>query len=231
MDDSFELEDDGGSEVDVEESATPQNELDDLGFIEDDATPARKRRKDYEVEYRVLPAADVARMLTHELQQVSGLLGIPEADAFALLALYRWKQDRLLEAYYENENGVLVKAGVLPAERGAPATTVGPVSGFECKICFDDSTNNEVVTLLCGHRACTSCYGQYVNSKLTNEADCRLRCIARKCNLALPETLILQFANASAKQRYGVGTPNGRAGRMPGRIARRMSGRKGARMT
>jgi hypothetical protein len=192
---------------DVGDTGTPQGELaDGLGLVDDDMTPARRRRKDYEVEFKVLAAGDVARTLAAEQREVSGLLGVPEPDAFALLQLFRWKQDRLLEAYYSDEHGTLVRAGVVPVERRAPETAVGPVAGFACAVCCDDSPG-DAVTLVCGHRACLACYREYVNTKLANDADGRVRCIALKCDLNLPDTLLHCLATPAALQRCAPSYP------------------------
>jgi len=194
MDDDFE-------DFDAEDVGTPNPELDDLGFIDEDVTPARKRRKDYEVEHKVIPGTELTRKVKHDIHEVTSILNVNPGIAYALLVKYHWKQERLLEEYYENETGVLVKAGVAVRHPKVPAATVGPVAGFECTICCDDDPALEVVTLMCGHQACLRCYTSYVNTKLATETDCRLRCIERKCDLIVPEDIILRCASPAMTNR------------------------------
>ena len=194
MDDDFE-------DFDADDVGTPNPELDDLGFIDEDVTPARKRRKDYEVEHKIIPGTELTRKVKHDIHEVTSILNVNTGMAFALLVTYHWKQERLLEEYYENETGVLVKAGVAVRHPVVPAAIVGPVTGFECAICCDDDPALEVVTLMCGHQACLRCYTSYVNTKLATETDCRLRCIERKCDLIVPEDIILRCASPAMNNR------------------------------
>ena len=60
---------------------------------------------------------------------------------------------------------------------------------FMCPICCDDS-NQETLALSCEHRFCTDCWNQYIVSKIREEGDCSIRCMASGCTLIAPDAFI-----------------------------------------
>ncbi|KAI1787448.1 RING-5 domain-containing protein [Ganoderma leucocontextum] len=53
---------------------------------------------------------------------------------------------------------------------------------FVCPICFDDS-QTETFSLICEHRFCTSCWKEYITSKVRTEAESNITCMAEDCNI------------------------------------------------
>jgi Zinc finger, C3HC4 type (RING finger) len=43
----------------------------------------------------------------------------------------------------------------------------GATETFFCQICFETQESSKAVTLNCGHKFCTSCYTDYLHSKVT----------------------------------------------------------------
>lgn len=60
---------------------------------------------------------------------------------------------------------------------------------FLCPICFDD-TQKDTLSLSCGHLFCTSCWTFYINSKIRDEGEHSIRCMATDCTLIAPDTFI-----------------------------------------
>ncbi|PIL29670.1 hypothetical protein GSI_08108 [Ganoderma sinense ZZ0214-1] len=66
------------------------------------------------------------------------------------------------------------------AKRGA--SLVEASQPFVCPICFDDS-QTETSALMCEHKFCTSCWKEYITSKVRTEAEATITCMAEDCNI------------------------------------------------
>ncbi|TBU44537.1 RING-5 domain-containing protein [Dichomitus squalens] len=62
------------------------------------------------------------------------------------------------------------------------ASPAAGVQSFVCPICFDDS-QTETMALMCEHRFCSSCWKEYITSKVRTEAECTITCMAEDCNI------------------------------------------------
>lgn len=69
-----------------------------------------------------------------------------------------------------------------------PESSAEPES-FVCPICCDD-TQFSTLSLLCGHRFCTSCWTTYLTSKIREEGEHSIRCMATDCTLVAPDAFI-----------------------------------------
>jgi len=60
---------------------------------------------------------------------------------------------------------------------------------FICPICFDD-TQVTTLALSCDHHFCTGCWNAYVTSKIRDEAEHAIRCMAQNCALIIPSHVV-----------------------------------------
>jgi ariadne-1 len=58
-----------------------------------------------------------------------------------------------------------------------------------CPICCDDNPADSR-SLICGHKFCSSCWGEYVRNKVRNEAEQWITCMAEGCNLVAPDKFV-----------------------------------------
>lgn len=76
---------------------------------------------------------------------------------------------------------------------------------FVCPICFDD-TQIKTLTLLCAHQFCTGCWNVYVTTKIRDEGEHAIRCMAEGCSLVAPDpfirTVFCDASDAPAWERY-----------------------------
>lgn len=61
---------------------------------------------------------------------------------------------------------------------------------FVCPICYDDSPDLRQLSLDCEHCFCSGCWTAYVGSKINDEAEHDIRCMAEGCTLATPDTFV-----------------------------------------
>ena len=61
---------------------------------------------------------------------------------------------------------------------------------FICPICFDDSSDLLAVSLDCAHSFCSGCWTAYISSKVRDEAEHCIRCMAEGCALVVPDPFV-----------------------------------------
>lgn len=116
-----------------------------------------------------------------QVNEVSAILGLPPESAAILLRFARWKKEKLIEGYMENEDKTLEDAGLGKSAQGSAKTEVIP--GFMCDICCDDGDNLESYAMRCGHRFCVNCYRHYLAQKIKEEGEAaRIQCPGEKCH-------------------------------------------------
>ena len=65
-----------------------------------------------------------------------------------------------------------------------------PPEPFVCPICFDD-TQTTTLALACEHPFCSSCWTAYAISKITDDQEIFIRCMAEGCSLVAPDPFVL----------------------------------------
>lgn len=68
--------------------------------------------------------------------------------------------------------------------------TPKPGEPFTCPICYDDSANITTLSLDCGHTFCNTCWNMYLVSKIRDEGEHVVRCMAEGCQLVAPDLFV-----------------------------------------
>ncbi|PFH49009.1 hypothetical protein AMATHDRAFT_64008 [Amanita thiersii Skay4041] len=68
--------------------------------------------------------------------------------------------------------------------------TTKPDEPFVCPICFDDAPNLVTLSLDCGQTFCINCWNMYIVSKIRDEGEIAIRCMAEGCQLIAPDPFI-----------------------------------------
>lgn len=71
---------------------------------------------------------------------------------------------------------------VVPEPVAQPEPTV-------CQICFDDESS-EMSALSCGHKFCIDCWTAFIRSKIREEGEINVGCMASDCTLIAPDSFI-----------------------------------------
>jgi len=61
---------------------------------------------------------------------------------------------------------------------------------FVCPICFDDALTLRTLSLDCGHTFCSNCWNAYFISKIRDEGEHSVKCMAEGCALVCSDTFI-----------------------------------------
>ncbi|KIJ60072.1 hypothetical protein HYDPIDRAFT_117794 [Hydnomerulius pinastri MD-312] len=199
-------------------SAPSDDEMDMDAFGDDFKVPQRAARKAYEIEHESLPQSAVEKLMTSDVDHISGIFGADASTAALLLRHMNWNKERLIEKYMDNASVVSVAAGISrPSRTSLSPSAAGPErsqstsssarSGglrrptrqtpvptpkpapFVCPICFDDS-QTAFSSLACEHTFCAGCWNAYITSKIREEGEHAIRCMAEGCALIAPDLFV-----------------------------------------
>lgn len=150
------------------------------------------------IHYNCLTTEQIFGLMLHRVEHLQPVLNIPVKDIIILLQNYGWSEERLLEKYTEDMDGVLVSAGLKSKSLTGSKQNRGIQhhKNFMCYICCE-SDKEETFTLECGHEYCLECYKHYIQDKL---ADGKIiTCMS--CDLSLKNEDIdtIMGDNSSAK--------------------------------
>ncbi|GAA5939252.1 hypothetical protein JCM1841_002933 [Sporobolomyces salmonicolor] len=152
-----------------------------------------------QVEYRVLSLKQLEEEQRSSVEYVEDMLKLKPESAAVLLRYFGWKKEKLVEAYMEDAEGTLCKAGI---HEGGAQPRLKRVRGFVCEVCYDDLTK-ETLALSCDHRFCKECYAQYIASKVVDEGESRrIQCMANDCNVIVDERTVELLVPPEILSRY-----------------------------
>ncbi|THH10672.1 hypothetical protein EW145_g1168 [Phellinidium pouzarii] len=64
-----------------------------------------------------------------------------------------------------------------------------------CQICFDDE-QTEMLALSCGHKFCVDCWSTFIRSKIREEGEINVGCMASDCSLIAPDSFLYSALGA-----------------------------------
>lgn len=196
--DENDLADDYGDDFDddFDDEQATRDEEDD--FYED--LTQVKGPKIYETPFKVVTAKQIHEEQQHKIDHVASFLSVSNSEAKALLWVYKWHADALIESYIDNSRKIIEKAGLVADADGNPkskdqykATPAPPK--YTCFICCEDSDsypgNFLIFELECGHSLCVDCYRTYLRQKISGQGETlKIHCPQYKCSLLVPEDAI-----------------------------------------
>ncbi|WKX90468.1 hypothetical protein Q1695_009370 [Nippostrongylus brasiliensis] len=187
-DDDFQYNSDSGSELGDEAVSE-----DDGIAMEQEDTSREVLKETPNLEAKVMTVDDLAREMNEIIDEVSAILRIGRGHCRILLHKFNWNKESLLERYYENPDtdAFLRKAQVLPRTPAPP-----PLSSVgDCEICCNTAP---LGGLDCHHRACSTCWQMYLNTKIMDDATSEIQCIFNGCQLLIQDEKVMQYIQSEA---------------------------------
>ena len=127
-------------------------------------------------------------MLDVKAAEAAELLGVPVAQAEALLRHAGWNSERLMEGFWGDGERLSRAAGVEAWGSAAPPSGIGEIT---CRICFADCAPDEARAAPCGHRFCGDCYGGYARNKVDEGPGCvGMACPEAGCACVVPPDVL-----------------------------------------
>ncbi|PRQ72460.1 hypothetical protein AAT19DRAFT_16384 [Rhodotorula toruloides] len=152
-----------------------------------------------QVEYKVLSLKQLEEEQRRAVEYVEDMLKLKPESAATLLRYFNWKKEKLIEAYMEDAEVTLEKAGI---REGGAQPRLKRVRGFVCDVCYDDETK-ETLALTCDHRFCKACYCHYLTSKIIDEGESRrIECMGKDCHVIVDEKTVELLVPPDILDRY-----------------------------
>ena len=159
----------------------------------------KNARKANEVEFQTHSIQDIQQTQETQIANVAAICNIDPAQAAILLRHHRWNKEKVIEAYMDDSERTLKKAGIV-SDGGEHQ--VQRINAFECEICFDEA-NVESYALQCGHRACTVCWNTYLTKKIKEEGESsKVQCLFDKCHVVVDEKTVELIVEPETFGRY-----------------------------
>lgn len=159
----------------------------------EDAKYDKPQRKAYEVEYKVFTDNQIQQNQSHQIEEVSNILGLEFEQCAVLLRHFKWQKERLIDQYMDTPEQVLEAAGLGSKYPTTPKKQ--KMFGFMCDICCDDEPGIETFAMRCGHRYCINCYSHYVEQKIKEEGESgRIQCPCEGCSVVIDSKSISLLA-------------------------------------
>lgn len=166
---------------------------DDDPFAELDAATNLPRRN-----YLCVDASELRSLQDEEVKRVSETLSCKESDAAVLLRTNEWNTERVINAYFEDPQRVLEKAGVFTTSRGVVVDSKS--APFRCPICLDKCS--QATALGCGHVCCTDCFTKYIVHKIDDEGPACVRARCPSCPAVVTAELVERLVPADYAKKY-----------------------------
>jgi ariadne-1 len=148
----------------------------------------KNQRKAHQVECQAHSLGDIRQTQETQIANVAVICYIDPSQAAILLRHYRWNKERVIEAYMDDPERTLRKAGIVSDD--SSDHVIQRLPSYECQICFDDE-HLDSYALQCGHRVCTDCWCMYLSKKIAEEGkSSKIQCLFQKCNVIVDEKTV-----------------------------------------
>jgi len=137
---------------------------------------------------RMLPAIELIPEMNRRLKDVTEILDIPTAAATVLLREHNWSKEQLFEVFYADSEKILKKCGVfhrcypkdnnnkkaisVPSKKRTKKSAAATKKTKMCPICYDEydeTSNNMMMSMPCGHEFCLDCWEDFCINAIVQE--------------------------------------------------------------
>ncbi|PRP81053.1 ankyrin repeat and IBR domain-containing protein 1-like [Planoprotostelium fungivorum] len=165
---------------------------------EDDVTEYTRTFQDLTgCRYDIISPDTVATLRDKMIEEVSNRLKVSKSDATTILIRFRWDAERLKREHSEAlrdhsvEGFFSNKLGFNREEERKEITLEDVTSSYECLVCCDSMSYDQVSILPCGHQFCDDCYSTYLCISIDNGgASNGMNCPAHRCQRYLDNVFI-----------------------------------------
>ncbi|CAA7039787.1 unnamed protein product [Microthlaspi erraticum] len=197
-DDMYDDQDMEYGEDDYYSDGTDQNNAGDSDdadnhdeFVDEDS----HRRS--QVNYVVLKEEDIRRNQRDDIGRVS-VLSISEVEASVLLLHYNWNVSKVSDEWFADEERVRKTVGILKEGPSVPKS-----KKVKCGICFEWYRPKEIVSIVCGHSFCSTCWTGYIRTSINDGPGClMLKCPQPACTAAVGRDMVERLVCKEDKDKY-----------------------------
>lgn len=116
---------------------------------------------EFDNSIRISPWEEIVPVMQRRLNDVTEILGIPEAAAAVLLRKHNWSKEQLCEVFYADSEKLLKGCGVFHRCNPKTPKKKSPDDDNCCPICYDDMKEGSTMSMPCGHEFCMDCWHDF----------------------------------------------------------------------
>lgn len=163
--------------------------------------------------YRIMDMNGVQTFLNSQIDSIVDFMELDFESAFRLMQSFRYKKERMTDAFYNDRDDTLVKAGIsvdpdiMPVDdfnsNGNSSSGNSKINTLPCSICYDDMDEASAIALNCNHSFCKTCYTQHLKTQVSEGVSCiHATCPQYKCAMAIPQDLFKQLLDKESYEKY-----------------------------
>lgn len=213
MDSEDEMYNDEGEVMYDEDEEEMHDDDADLDIEIRSYNPHQKANEADEYHFEVLSAEEIVQHMINTIKEVNAVVTIPATTTRILLNHFKWDKEKLMERFFDgNQEDLFKEARIInPLLRKDTAIdTENPrpedcrIRLEECGICFSTLLPSMLTGLDCEHRFCTSCWAEYLRTKIMEEGECQMiPCPAHKCSILVDDASVMNLVKDSkVKSKY-----------------------------
>ena len=120
------------------------------------------------------------------ISDVSELLAVQPVVACQLLMYFKWQKENIFNSYMSDGEKAVKDAGVYERSKCIIQNSNGAEQ--ECQICMDDCSNENMMSMPCGHSFCLDCWEDFLKNMLSSGPSCIFtKCPQFGCNEVVTE--------------------------------------------
>jgi len=181
----------------------------DIGLGEEPGSSTGQKIED-EYYFEVLTTEEIVKHMVESIKEVNTVVQIPTTTVRILLNHFKWDKEKLMERFYSDDQEAMFDEAqvVSPYKKNPnlPKTKQRPISGstvVECEICCLSLPKSMMTGLECGHLYCTSCWTEYLTTKIMDEGASQMIECPGNCNIVVnDQTVMTLISDPRVKLKY-----------------------------
>ncbi len=203
-DDEEEDEEDDDDYYDEEED---EDEDDGIGMDIGEPGPSggADRHQEEEYSFEILSTEQIVDHMVASIKDVNSVIQIPATTVRILLNHFKWDKEKLMERFYSDDQEKVFKDAKVvspfndedsdsPSASSSAAAASKKPSTAECDICFLTLYPSMMTGLACGHNYCTSCWTEYLTTKIMDEGESQsIECPGSRCKILVDDQTVMKL--------------------------------------
>ncbi|CAJ0573899.1 unnamed protein product, partial [Mesorhabditis spiculigera] len=190
MDHDAYSEDDCSEATSSGEEEMDANEDDAINDGMDEFTQRAYGPKPGELDRKVLEVDELHVEMIGIISEVQAVIPVNVGTARILLTQFLWNKEKLMEAFFGcgDEQAFFEKYNV--AQTSSESDSKNSAQHGECNICLEVSGLSGPG---CDHVACSNCWRQYLETKISSGSCSQIQCIGTGCKVLIEEEQALKY--------------------------------------
>lgn len=173
----------------------------DIGLGEESGPSNQDARQEDDYPFEVLTTEDIVQNMVDTIKEVNSVIHISSTTVRILLNHFKWDKEKLLEKFYTDDQDQMFKdAKVInpfkkpPSQKIQSSSKTSPANQtLECDFCCLRHPRSLMTGLECGHLYCTSCWTQYLTTKIMDEGASQMIECPGNCDILVDDITVMDL--------------------------------------